>query len=110
MWGECYSADICYAKTMTLAQTFILITVIVAVAVGSVNTALYYVILAQINRMLPSDRQRPYFIFWVSAARKHRQLYPDSGLPTYLWICTISVPILVGLVILEWALFNHPVS
>jgi hypothetical protein len=93
---------------VTIAQTFILITVIVCVAAGSMNQVLYYLMIVRINRILPRDGQRSYFIFWLSAVREHRKLYPDSKLPTYMWICTALVVILFFMVILEWTLFNHP--
>ena len=93
---------------MNIAQTFILITVFVDVVAGTMNTALYYLMIARINRILPRDGQISYFIFWLSAIREHRKLYPDSKLPTYMWICTALVVILFFMVILEWALFNHP--
>jgi hypothetical protein len=95
---------------MTLAQILILITVIAAMGAGAANTALYYLMLARINRALPSDGQRSYFIFWASAARQHQKLYPDSKLPTYMWICTALGFILFCMVLLEWKFFNHPIS
>jgi hypothetical protein len=95
---------------MNIAQTFILITVIASLAAGAINYVLYYVMIARINRMLPRDGQRSYFIFWLSTIREHRKLFPDSKLPTYMWICTALVIILFFMVVLEWALFNHAAS